>query len=172
MAIASHHGDRALLLPDNLTRQVVLCDMRDLVRKHAGQFGLRLGGEQGSGVHADETTEHRKRVDGVVADKKELAIGSGIRTGGHQTTAKPIEVVGDFGVVNVARLAQADLVENPLADFPFELRRELGTRRLTEVWKFIRQAPEKNLPKPPWPGKDGTGILINGSRSLANKDDV
>ncbi len=135
----SHHRDRALLLPDNLTRKVVLCDMRDLVRKNSGQLGLRLGGEQRPTVHADESTEHRKRVDGVISDKKEVAIGSRTGTSCDQTTAQSIQIVGDLGVVNVAWLSQADLVENPLADFPFELRRELGTRRLAEVWKVIGQ---------------------------------
>ncbi|KFB70043.1 MAG: hypothetical protein CAPSK01_000442 [Candidatus Accumulibacter vicinus] len=70
----NHAGDRILFLAGNLPGQVILHHMRDFMCKYASQFRLRLRRQQGTGVHADETAEHRKRIDRVIANKEELTI--------------------------------------------------------------------------------------------------
>ncbi|TLD45853.1 MAG: hypothetical protein FAZ92_01886 [Accumulibacter sp.] len=134
-----HGGDRALLFAHDLSCQVCLQHVRDLVCQDGCQFGLRLSCQQCPRVHADETTEHGKGIDCVVADKKEVAVGSRVRTGSHQPATEVVEVIRQLGIVDVAWLAQTDLVQNPLADLAFELWRQFGTGGFAQVWQFVHR---------------------------------
>ena len=43
-------------------RDVVLCDVRDLMRQHAGEFRLALRRKNQAGMYADVTARQSKRI--------------------------------------------------------------------------------------------------------------
>ena len=55
------------------------------------------------------------------------------------TAAEAIEIVVDFRIVDVSRLMQTDVVHDALSDPAFELRREIGPRRLAEIGQIVGQ---------------------------------
>ena len=87
-----HARQLHLLLRAEHARYVALRDVRDLVRQHGGELGLALRGIDQAGVHADETSGQRERVDRRVADGEELEILARPRDCGEQPPAQPVEV--------------------------------------------------------------------------------
>jgi hypothetical protein len=74
----------------DLSRNVSLRDVRDLVRHHTGQLTLGLCGEDQPGVHADVAAGHRERVDAVVAEREEVELRA--RASGLTATSRcPID---------------------------------------------------------------------------------
>src|ERR1035437_4498377 len=116
---------------------MILCHVRNLVTDHTRQLGLALRRKNSARVHTDTATEDRKGIDRVVADGEKIEIASRIRTGFDEATPEAVKIVIDFRVVDVAWLAQTNLVHDVLANSAFDLRRQFGARRLSEVRKII-----------------------------------
>ena len=88
--------------------------------------------------------EHRESIDRIVTNGKKMEIAGRIGAGFDQTPAKAVKIVVDFGIVDVTRLAQANLVHDALADPALDLRREFGARRLAEIGKIIGQGQRRS----------------------------
>ena len=54
-----------------------------------------------------------------------------------QAATETIEIVADFGIVNVRRLTLADFVHDLLADTALDLRREFGTCRFAQFRQIL-----------------------------------
>jgi hypothetical protein len=77
-------------------------------------------------VHADVAARQGKGVEGGVAQGEELEVAARLGGGRGQAGAQRIQIGGDLDIVDVGRLAQADVAHDRLADAPLHLRRQVG----------------------------------------------
>jgi len=75
----------------------------------------------------------------------------------RQALAQPGEVVGDLGVLEVARLAEADVAHDALADAPLRLRREHGVARAAQVGQRLRRDGLRQNHQGEGKGENGDG---------------
>ena len=115
---AGHRRQRGALRVGDHARDVPLGDMRDFVRHHRGKFSLALGGEQESGMHADETARDGEGVDAGVFDDIEMKLLPRAVATGHQPLPQSLEVIIEFRVVE-KRQSAARLTHDVLAELSF-----------------------------------------------------
>jgi hypothetical protein len=128
-----------LLLLAEHARNVALGDVRDLVREHRGELRLGVGGADQPGVHPYEAARKREGVDGGIAQDEELEVVARPARHAREPRAQLAEVLADLGIVDVARLAEADLAHDALAEAPLHLRRQRGFAAAPEVGQRLSE---------------------------------
>ena len=184
----NQHRHRILFFLGNLAGQVVLRDMADFVRNHAGQFRFRLCRQNRSRIDADVAAKHSECIDCIVADGKEIKPARRITAGFNQTTPQAIQVIADFRILDIRRLALSDFIHDALADAALDLRRKIGARRLAQFRQTVclrkrgrrqrqeqRQKTARTLPKQPgrtrWNAGAGERLhdVMRGGRDAENR---
>ena len=127
-----------MLLFGDDARQMALGDVGDFVAEHGGELGFALCRENQSSVHPDKPAWQGKSVQGAVAKYEKFEILAIFRTGGHQSVAEVVEIVGQFGIVHQAAV-MADVNHDGLADAALGLRGKSALRCLTQVGQAIGQ---------------------------------
>ncbi len=138
-----HHRHLHLLLLAEHARDVPLGDVRDFVGQHRSQLRLGLGGGDQPGVHADETARHGEGVDRGVADGEELEILPGAHRDLGQAVAQRRQVFADLGVIDVGRLAEADVAHHGFAEAALHLRRKRRVARAAEIRQRLAEAARR-----------------------------
>ena len=92
--------------------------MGNFMRKHRCHLGLAVGGGKKTCVHADKAARQGEGVDRVVAHCEELEVLSCSGSVLREARAEVAEVIGDLRIVEVVRVAKADVAHDALADAP------------------------------------------------------
>jgi hypothetical protein len=100
-------------------------------------------------MHADVAARQGKGIQGGIAQGEELEILARLGSGRGQAGAERIQIGGNLDIVDVGRLAQADVAHDRLADAPLHLRRQIGPRSFAQIGQAFgkntgRQRGEKN----------------------------
>ena len=137
-------GNLHLLLRAEHARDVPLRDVRHLVPENRGHFRFALGVRDQAGVHADESARHRERVDRRVAYGEELEVLARAGRDRNQPCTQLVQIVADLRIIEVRRLAAADLAHDAFADLALELRRQDGARPFAQLGQGLSEGPRQD----------------------------
>ena len=115
---------------------MVLRDVGDFMAQHGSQFRFTLRRQQQPAVYANEAARHGKGIDVVIIEHKKFETQSRLRTVFNQPVAEPIEIIIDFGIVQIL-FPGANLHHALLADLAFLQRGEHGLRSIAQVGQAI-----------------------------------
>src|SRR5579862_2891571 len=129
-------GQALLRLIRDHARDVVLGDVRGLVRHHAGELRLRGGCENQPAIDEYEAAGHRERVDGLVLDGEIVEVLPTHRALGGEALADPVDVFVDLRILD-ERVLIAQLMRHHCPELVLLRLREVGGRRAPEVREIV-----------------------------------
>ena len=83
-------------------------------------------------MNADKAARHGEGVDRRIVDRKKIEADPGIAADRNQATAELIEISLDIRIIQIGRLAPANLIHDLLADLLFGRQRQFFAGHITQ----------------------------------------